>query len=302
MREIAGQVQHSTDITGKAAENARGTGLTINNLSQSAERIGEVIGLINEIAEQTNLLALNATIEAARAGEAGKGFAVVAGEVKSLASQTAKATQDIRTQVDTIQTETRAAVAEVDGIIKTIDEMNAIAGTIAAAMHEQQATTGEIARNVQQAATGTDSVAETIQAVHSGTTETSDASDALLTSSGALSKDAALLRGEVERFLSEVRWTSDNERRRYERHPLLLKCRVLAAGRSLPAVMCDLAAGGARAALETPLPMRSKASLEIPCLSEPVAATVVHHDDTGTGFAFDKQLEEGLAERIAGAL
>jgi methyl-accepting chemotaxis protein len=137
----------------------------VNALVSTAEQIGSVITLINDIASQTNLLALNATIEAARAGEAGKGFAVVASEVKNLAMQTAKATEEISTQVQAIQHSTGTAAAEISEIAKTIEQINQIGGTVAAAVTEQEAATGEISRAVTQAATGTSELRGNIQSV-----------------------------------------------------------------------------------------------------------------------------------------
>jgi methyl-accepting chemotaxis protein len=165
IREISQQVNSSSSVANSAADRARGAVERINALVATAEQIGSVITLINDIASQTNLLALNATIEAARAGEAGKGFAVVASEVKNLAMQTAKATEEISTQVQAIQQSTGTAAAEISEIAKTIEQINQIGGTVAAAVTEQEAATGEISRAVTQAATGTSELRGNIQTV-----------------------------------------------------------------------------------------------------------------------------------------
>jgi methyl-accepting chemotaxis protein len=203
--EIGRQVAQSADITGRAVMQAEDTNTSVQGLAEAAQKIGDVVGLISDIAEQTNLLALNATIEAARAGEAGKGFAVVASEVKSLATQTAKATDDIGQQIAGMQGVTGDVVKAIDGIGKTIGEVSEIATRIASAVEQQGAATQEIARNVQNAAAGTQEVNANISGVTQGAAETGEAANQVLDAAGQLSKQSEALRLEVERFLDGVR-------------------------------------------------------------------------------------------------
>jgi methyl-accepting chemotaxis protein len=204
VHEIARRVQESSRIADEAVQQAQQTDARIAQLSQAAGRIGDVIKLITGIAEQTNLLALNATIEAARAGDAGKGFAVVAHEVKALAAQTAKATEEIGQQVNGIQTATQESVAAIKEIGATIARVSQIATAIAAAVEKQGSATQEISRSVQEAARGTAEVARSITDVNRGANETGSASAQVLASAQSLSSDSQHLRGEVERFLSSV--------------------------------------------------------------------------------------------------
>jgi methyl-accepting chemotaxis protein len=203
--EIARQVQESSNIAADAVRQAEKTDARINELSQAAARIGDVVDLISAVAQQTNLLALNATIEAARAGEAGKGFAVVAQEVKALAAQTAKATDEISTQIAAMQSATQDSVTAIKDISGTINRISEIASVIAAAVEEQGAATQEISRNVAQAATGTTQVASNITEVNRGAAETGSASANLLTSAQSLSGESNRLKVEVDKFLATVR-------------------------------------------------------------------------------------------------
>jgi methyl-accepting chemotaxis protein len=205
VQEIAKQVNHSTDIAGKAVARADATNQTIERLSKAAEKIGAVVSLISDIAEQTNLLALNATIESARAGEAGKGFAVVAAEVKSLATQTAKATEDIATQIQDMQAITRQSVEAIGAIRSTIAEINTTSVSINAAIEEQAAATREIARSTQEAASGARDVSANIGEVLTGAQETGAASGEVVAASTELGKQAERLRAEVGRFLASIR-------------------------------------------------------------------------------------------------
>jgi methyl-accepting chemotaxis protein len=203
--EISRQVEESAKIAGAAVKQAQQTDGRINELSHAAGRIGDVVKLITAIAEQTNLLALNATIEAARAGEAGRGFAVVASEVKQLASQTAKATDEIGTQIAGMQAATRESVAAIKEIGGTIARIAEIASTIAASVEEQGAATQEIARNVGEAAKGTAQVASDITDVNRGAGETGSASAQVLSSARSLASDSGHLKIAVDRFLETVR-------------------------------------------------------------------------------------------------
>jgi methyl-accepting chemotaxis protein len=203
--EIARQVAHSTNITGRAVEDARRTDGIVRALAESAQKIGDVVGLISNIASQTNLLALNATIEAARAGESGRGFAVVATEVKALAQQTAAATDDIGNQIKQIQSATHEAVEAIRGIGATIEEVNGIAAAIGAAVEEQGAATAEIARNVQHTATSTEQVTRTIAGVSQAASETGSAASIVLDAAGQVSRQSESLLDEVNRFITGVR-------------------------------------------------------------------------------------------------
>ncbi len=203
--EIRRQVQVSTTIAAEAVKQAEKTDGRINDLSRAAGRIGDVVKLITTIAAQTNLLALNATIEAARAGEAGKGFAVVAAEVKMLATQTAKATEDIKTQIAGMQDATKESVAAIQEIGGTITRISEIASSITASVEAQGAATQEIANNVAQAAQGAVQVATNIVDVNRGADETGTASAQVLLAAQSLSGESRKLEAEVAKFLNTVR-------------------------------------------------------------------------------------------------
>jgi methyl-accepting chemotaxis protein len=205
VHEIGRQVQEASRVAGDAVKQAQKTDTSIAELSQAASRIGDVVKLITAVAEQTNLLALNATIEAARAGEAGRGFAVVATEVKALAAQTAKATDEIGTQIAGMQAATKDSVAAIREIGATINQISEISSTIAAAVEQQGAATQEISRNVQYAAQRSNAVATSITDVSRGASETGSASSQVLSSAQMLSTESTRLRTEVEKFLLTVR-------------------------------------------------------------------------------------------------
>ena len=204
IQEISRQVQDQSTKAQQASAATNQSRERVQSLSQKARDIGEVVDLITSIAEQTNLLALNATIEAARAGDAGKGFAVVASEVKNLANQTAKATEEIASQIGAVQDETRATVAAIEAIAEEISVVAEIAGTIAAAVEEQNAATQEIGRNVNQAAHGTQEVSSNIVGVTNAASNTGTAADQVLDSAGMLAEKAEILDGLVATFLERV--------------------------------------------------------------------------------------------------
>jgi len=203
--EINRQVAQAASVSERAVGDARQTDLIVQALAQGASKIGDIVRMISEIARRTNLLALNATIEASRAGEAGRGFAVVASEVKSLAQQTARATEEIGVQIGQVQTATDQAVGAVRGITGVIEEIGVIATAIAAAVEQQGAATAEIARNVQDTAGNTRIVTSEIGAVRDAANETGDAATAVLEAAGALSAQAASISQDVTLFSEDVR-------------------------------------------------------------------------------------------------
>jgi methyl-accepting chemotaxis protein len=205
VNEISRQVAQSREINDRAVNDAERTNATVKQLSTGAEKIGEVVQLIHSIASQTNLLALNATIEAARAGESGRGFAVVANEVKALASQTAKATEEISAQVAAMQASTSDAVQSIGGITATIAQMSEITLAISGAVEEQGAATREIARNIQTVAAGSTEINNHIGGVSEAAAATGTAASQVLSGARELDTQSGMLRAAVDEFLSKVR-------------------------------------------------------------------------------------------------
>lgn len=203
--EISQQVSRSGEIASSAVTQAEKANTTVAGLATAADKIGTVVSLIQEIAEQTNLLALNATIEAARAGDAGKGFAVVASEVKGLANQTAKATEEIAQQIGAMQTATEATVDDIEQVRTIIDQIRENATAIAASVQEQDVATQEIARSVQQVTDGTVQVTDAVQGLSAGTAQTGSAAEHLLGRADELSHQAETLQGHVETFIGQIK-------------------------------------------------------------------------------------------------
>ncbi|WP_439550073.1 methyl-accepting chemotaxis protein [Falsiroseomonas sp.] len=203
--EVSRQVRHASVMAGEAVNEAEAANETVKGLAVAAQKIGEVVRLISGIANQTNLLALNATIEAARAGEAGKGFAVVASEVKSLAAQTAKATEEIGGQIGEIQAATGEAVATIQGIVQRISQMNEVSSTIAAAVEQQGASTQEIAASIQRTANGTEAVSRETAAVTAAANAMGGATGDMLGTIQQVSADSATLRTDIDGFLAGIR-------------------------------------------------------------------------------------------------
>jgi methyl-accepting chemotaxis protein len=203
--EITRRVQESNGISADAVKQAAATDERIRKLSQASARIGDIVKLITTVAEQTNLLALNATIEAARAGDAGRGFAVVAQEVKTLAGQTAKATEEISTQIASMQLATEESVGDIKGIVGTIERISSIASSISAAVEQQRAATQSIAQSIGAAASGTVEVAANVRGAASDAGDTGEISTRMFGSAQALSSDSLELKKEVENFLERVR-------------------------------------------------------------------------------------------------
>ncbi len=284
--EISRQMAASSDVARQAVQRAEASHGTMQSLSEATVRIGDVVHLISEIAGQTNLLALNATIEAARAGEAGKGFAVVAGEVKVLAAQTAKATAEISSHIDTVRRVTNDAVtamAEITTIIGRIDEVSV---AISAAVEEQSVTTREIASSVQAVSQSTEATAHAMERVVSVADEAGNTSRDVLAGAADIGRESETLRTEVDQFLTAIR-ADTGERRRYERvDGKGGQATLRSQGRDTRVTVRDLSRGGASLSCDWTLAAGTTVEIDLPNAGGKVAGRVVRSDGKEMGLVF----------------
>ena len=292
--EIGTQVVRSADEAGEAAREAALSRTRVAALVENSQRIGQIVSLITDIAAKTNLLALNATIEAARAGEAGRGFAVVAGEVKTLATQTAQATNEIVHHISQIQGATRDAAAVIEGVASRIETISRIASAVAAAVQQQGAATSEIAQRAHEVAASTEQVTVSIVEVENAATVSDGASAEVTEAATALSEEAADLRREIEHFLSAVR--SAENQRRFERIKVDLAVTLRVAGALLSDRILNISAGGALLAQRHALATGAVLDLDIPRFGVPIRAKVAGVSAHGTHLQFP--LEPAHLQRV----
>jgi methyl-accepting chemotaxis protein len=285
--EISRQVMASGEVSRQAVQRAQASQGTMQSLTEATARIGDVVHLISTIAGQTNLLALNATIEAARAGDAGKGFAVVAGEVKTLATQTAKATADISAQIDTVREATREALAAMGEISEIIGRIDAVSVAISAAVEQQSTTTRDIAASVQAVSTATTQTARSMQHVVDVAEQSGRTSSDVLSGAANISRDADQLRDEIERFVQTIR-SQAGERRRDQRlaggsiHVTL----HAPGGQDTTTTLLDLSRGGAALTCKRTLPVGIAIELDLPNAGGPVTAHVIRSDGEEAAVVF----------------
>ncbi len=274
--EISRQVGGVTAAVRQAVARATVTDQKVGGLAATADHIGEVVGLISDIASRTNLLALNATIEAARAGEAGRGFAVVAGEVKALATQTAKATGEISAQVTAIRTATGEAVAAVQEVTQAIGQVDTVAVAIGAAVEQQAASTREIAGSVQSVMRAAVQATQSMQQVSSIAEEGEVASRSVLTAADEVGHTAEMLREEVENFLAAMASSNESDRRRYERiDGAGSRARLRASGHDETEVAIeDISRGGIALRCDWPVSVGAELTIRLPGATEPVFGRV----------------------------
>jgi methyl-accepting chemotaxis protein len=288
INEISLQVGRATDAANEAVRRAGVTDNKMVGMTAATDRVGDVVKLITDIARRTNLLALNATIEAARAGEAGKGFAVVAGEVKALATQTAKATNDIAAQIATIRATTGEAVSAVRDVATAISEVNQVAAAIAGAVEEQAATTRSIAASVQTVTVATQNVTQVMQDVSSISEQSDAASAKVLAGASDVARDAATLRGEVTQFLGAMAHVTEEERRRHERIAGQGTVAVLRpAGKpEIRAVIQDISRGGLALRTDWRAEIGTEVQIELPGAKDTVSARTIRSDGGVLGLTF----------------
>lgn len=277
INEISQQVARATQAVAEAVERATATDAKVADMADAADRVGDVVSLITDIAGRTNLLALNATIEAARAGEAGKGFAVVAGEVKALASQTARATSEISTQIGAIRAATGEAVGAVREVRSAISQVSEVATAIAAAVEQQASATRDIASSVQAVTTATHEATRAMEDVSAISETTDAASGKVLSSSDEVGRDARTLGDEITQFLHAMASTNIEERRKFERIPGAGAVAVLRppGAPELRAPIVDISRGGIALRCDWTADVGTEVRLELPGTDGPVGARVV---------------------------
>ena len=304
INEISQQVARATQAAQEAVQRAAATDTKVTGMAQLADRIGDVVKLITDIAGRTNLLALNATIEAARAGEAGKGFAVVAGEVKGLATQTAKATDEIATQIAAIRAATGDAVAAVRDVTTAISLVEQVATAIAAAVEEQASSTREIANGVQSVTVTAQGATQAMQEVSNIAEQTDVASNKVLSEAADVGKDADTLRAEMTQFLEAMAHAGEEERRRYERIPGSGANAVLHASgnKDQSVTILDISRGGVALRCDWALSAGSEVRLDLAGADGSVVARVVRYADGVLALAFRqdevvlRQVDKALAQ------
>lgn len=292
VQEIANQTEETKKIVTETVAAAENTNHNVRELSEAAEHIGSVVNLIRDIAEQTNLLALNATIEAARAGEAGRGFAVVATEVKELAEQTSKATDEISGRITGIQTSVRDAASAIGNIAQKVTEIQVLTGTVASAIEEQRTTNQEIARSAKSASDGTTNAAGSMNAVSGAVLQTSEESSSVNSASDLVSQASSSLAMEVEKFLEGV--TRDVEDRRKASRKKVLEHIIITLpdGRKSATQMADVSVSGAKVVGNDSVTIGDHITLSLGDGTD-ISCRVVHQTGEGYGVEFDSRLSEG---------